>query len=165
VYWDYFTNTDWAARQAGYEAEKKHQQEVEARTIDIMRLGEMQPERDHHLQASEKSYVSDAFGRTGREARSPGYFSFDLKVQPGMPNALLCTYIGDDKNRSFDILIDGKKLVSVDLKGGATGKFYDEEYPIPAEMLAGKTSIVVRIEATNGKTAGRLFGCRTIRKE
>ncbi len=101
VYWDFFTNEDWNAKQAEYEAEKKHQQEVEAKTIDVMRLGEMQPERDHNLQASEQSYTSDAFGRTGREARKNGFFSFDMKVEPGVPNALLCTYIGDDKNREF----------------------------------------------------------------
>ena len=164
VYWDFFTNADWNARQAEYEAEKKHQQEVEAQTIDVMRLGEMQPERDHHLQSSEQSYASDAFGRTGREARNNGFFSFNMKVLPGQPTALLCTYIGDDKNRTFDILIDDVKIASVALKGGTPGKFFDEEYLIPAELVKDKNKIVVRVQATNGKTAGRMFGCRTIRK-
>ena len=164
VYWDFFTNTDWNTRQAEYEAEKKKQQAIEAQTIDIMRLGEMQPERDHNLQASEQSYVSDAFGRTGREARNNGFFSFDMKVEPNKPTALLCTYIGDDKNRTFDILVDNVKIAAVELKGGKTGKFFDEEYPIPAELLQNKNNIVVRVQATNGKTAGRMFGCRTIRK-
>ena len=164
VYWDFFTSADWTTRQAAYEAEKKHQQEVEARTIDIMRLGEMQPERDHNLQASEQSYASDAFGKTGREARRDGFFSFDMRVEPNKPAALLCTYLGDDKNRTFDILVDDVKIASVELKGGTTGKFFDEEYPIPADLLKDKTKIIVRVQATNGKTAGRLFGCRTIRK-
>ncbi|MES2776934.1 MAG: beta-L-arabinofuranosidase domain-containing protein [Bacteroidota bacterium] len=163
VYWDYFTSAAWAARQAEYEAEKKHQQEIETQTIDIMRLGEMQPERDHRLRASDNSYTSDAFGRTGREARSPGFFSFHIKVQQGVPNTLLCTYIGDDKNRSFDILIDSVKIASVELKGGATGKFFDVEYPIPAALIEGKTSVEVMVQSTNGKTAGRMFGCRVIR--
>ncbi len=164
VYWDFFTTKDWTARQAAYEAEKQHQKEVEGKTIDIMRLGKMQPERDHNLNASEQSYAGDAFGRTGREVRNNGFFSFDMKVQLGVPNALLCTYLGDDKNRSFDILVDDIVIASENLTGGTTGKFFDKVYDIPAQLVAGKTKVVVRIQATNGNTAGRIFGCRTIRK-
>ena len=164
VYWDYFTPGEWVARQAAYEAEKKRQKEIEAATIDIMRLGEMQPERDHHLASSEQSYVSDAMGRKGREARKDGFFSFVMKVQPGGSNSLLCTYIGDDRDRSFDILVDSVKVGSEYLKGGATGKFFDVEYPIPAGLLQNKTEVTVRIQGTNGKTAGRMFTCRTMRK-
>ncbi len=47
-----------------------------------MRLGEMQPERDHHLTASENSYTDGALGKMGREARKNGFFAFDMKVQP-----------------------------------------------------------------------------------
>jgi len=163
VYWDYFTNEEWSARETAYNAEKQHQQEIEARSIDVIRIGEMQPERDHNLTASENSYVDGALGRMGREARSGGFFAFTMKVNPDVANTLLCTYLGDDKNRAFDILIDGIKLTSVQWDGGETGRFYDKEYPIPAEMLKGKTSVTVRIEANANKTAGRIFGCRIIK--
>ncbi|HVX51900.1 MAG TPA: beta-L-arabinofuranosidase domain-containing protein [Chitinophagaceae bacterium] len=163
VYWDYFTNADWNAREADYEAEKKRQKEIEDKTIDVMRLGEMQPERDHNLKSSENSYTDIALGRMGREARAGGFFSFEMKVDPLQPNALLCTYIGDDKNRSWDVLIDGEKLTSVNWKGGQTGKFYDEVYPIPAAMLQGKTKVTIKIVPNSGRTAGRIFGCRVIR--
>ncbi len=163
VYWDYFTKEDWVARQAEYEADKKREKIIEDRTIDIMRLGEMQPERDHHLEASENSFASDALGRMGREARRGGFFSFDIKVNPVVPNSLLCTFLGDDKNRAFDILIDSVKLASVEWNGGQTGKFYDKEYPLPADMIKDKTKITVRIAAVTSKTAGRIFGCRTIK--
>ncbi len=164
VYWDFFTRSGWEARKADYEAEKARQRDIELHTIDVMRLGEMQPERDHDLKASEFSYASDAFGKTGREARNNGFFSFMMKVDSSAPNTLLCTYIGDDKGRTFDILVDGVKIASVELKGGKAGKFYDEEYAIPSELIKGKTSVLVKVQGTNGRTAGRVFGCRTIRK-
>ena len=164
VYWDFFTTKDWTMRQAEYEAEKQHQKEVEGKTIDIMRLGEMQPERDHDLKASEQSYASDAYGKTGREVRRDGFFSFTMKVQPDVQNALLCTYVGDDKNRSFDILVDDNVIFSEELTGGTSGKFFDKVYDIPVQLLTRKTKVVVRIQSTNGKTAGRIFGCRTIKK-
>lgn len=163
VYWDYFSNEEWVQREAAYKEEKAQQKAIEERTVDIMRLGEMQPERDHHLQSSINSYPGNALTRSGREARAGGFFSFNIKVRPAAPNVLLCTYFGDDKKSAFDILVDGVKLTSVEWNGGITGKFYDKEYPIPAEMTKDKTSITVRIEANAGKTAGRVFGCRTVK--
>ena len=163
VYWDYFTNADWAARQAEYEADKKRQKEIEEKTIDNFRIGEMQPERDHNLKASERSYVSDAMGRMGREARRDNYFSFEMKTNRVINCNLLLTYIGDDKDRKFDILVEGVKIATEDWKGGKTGKFYDVEYKIPDELLQGKEKITVRIEANHGKTAGRAFGARIIK--
>ncbi|GHN02746.1 hypothetical protein WSM22_42350 [Cytophagales bacterium WSM2-2] len=164
VYWDFFTPEEWANRQKEYEAEKKRQHDVELRTVDVCRIGEMQPERDHNLKASEKSYVSDALGRMGREARSGGFFSFEMKIDPTVENNLLCTYIGDDKNRGFDFFVDGKQFATQELKGAATGRFFDIEYPIPSEYLTGKTKIEIKVQAHTTKTAGRVFGCRTVRK-
>ena len=164
VYWDYFTPEDWTLRQAAYESEKKRQKEIEARTIDHFRIGEMQPERDHRLQATERSYVSDAIGRMGREARTGHHFSFSMQVEPGAPNTLLLTYIGDDKDRIFDILIDGKLVTTVEWKGGQTGRFYDQLYPLPEEFTKGKKSISVKIDASKGKTAGRIFDVKTLRQ-
>jgi uncharacterized protein len=165
VYWDYFTQKEWSERQTAYEAAKKYEQDLENRTIDIMRLGEMQPERDHNLKTSEESYSDDALGRKGREVRRGGFMEFDIKVDPSVKNGLLCTYIGDDKNRAFDLLIDGVKIGSQELNGGKTGHFFDVTYPIPAELLAGKTKVVARIQGVANKTAGRVFGCRIVKIE
>lgn len=164
VYFDFFTQDEWVARQADYEAEKKRQQAIENSTIDNFRIGQMQPERDHNLKASEKSYIDEALGRTGREARSGNYFSFDMKVQPGINNSLLLTYIGDDKNRKFDVKMDGILIATVEWKGDEAGKFYDLEYAIPAGIIEGKSTVNVRVEANYDRTAGRIFGCRTIKK-
>ena len=141
VYFDFFTKAGWLTRQAEYEADKKQQQLIEERTIDYFRIGEMQPERDHNLVATEKSYVDIALGRTGREARRDNNFTFTMKVNPGVANILLLTYIGDDKDRKFDVLVDGVKIAYVEWNGGTTGKFYDNEYIIPADIIANKTSV------------------------
>lgn len=164
VYWDFFTEKDWVNREAEYRAERKRQAEVEEKTIDVIRIGEMQPERDHNLKASEKSYVSDALGRNGREARSGGFFSFDMTVLADTPCSLLCTYIGDDRNRAFDFLVDGVKIATQELPGATTGKFFDVVYPIPDELIKGKSKINVKVQAHPNKTAGRVFGCRIIKK-
>lgn len=164
VYWDYFTPAAWTTRQAEYEAEKLRQKAIEDRTIDIIRIGEMQPERDHNLKTTEKSYVSDALGRMGREVRSGGYFEFDMKVDDRLSSNLLCSYIGDDKNSAFDLLIDGTKIGTQELKGGTVGRFFDVEYAIAPELIKGKTKVVVRVQAHPNRTAGRVFGCRIVKR-
>lgn len=164
VYWDYFSPEQWTARQAEYEAEKKRKQVIEAQTLDYFRIGEMQPERDHKLEATERSYVSDALGVNGREARTGHHFAFEMKIQPGTNNRLLFTYIGDDKDRIFDILINGQLLLTETLQGGQSGRFYDREYPIPAGLLTTGDKVTVRVEANHGKTAGRVFGARILKE-
>lgn len=165
VYWDYFTSEQWLSRQEEYEKEKKDQKEIESRTIDNFRIGEMQPERDHNLTAGERSYVSDALGVNGREARKESYFSFEMKVLPkeGTGNSLLLTYIGDDKDRKFDIIVNGRKIATEEWNGGTTGKFYNKSYLLPGELIEHSEKITVRIEANYGKTAGRVFNARTIK--
>lgn len=164
VYWDYFTPAAWQERQAEYEAEKKRAHEIELRTVDIIRIGEMQPERDHNLRASERSYVSHALGRPGREVRNGGYFEFDMQVNPAAEQSLLCSYIGDDRNRAFDILVDGTPIATQELQGATAGRFFDVEYAIPLALTQNHTKVLVRIQAHAGKTAGRVFGCRVLKR-
>ena len=163
VYWDHFTPEEWTHREAEYKAEKERLAFIEARTIDVFRIGEMQPERDHALEASTASYISEAIGRIGREARKNNYFSFTMKTDPAGINVLLVSCIGDDKDRKWDILLDGTKLATAEWKGGQTGRFYDLEFPIPSDLTKGKAKVTVRMEANYEKTAGRVFGVRILR--
>jgi hypothetical protein len=103
-------------------------------------------------------------GVNGREARSDHFFSFEMKINSIEKRkiGLMLTYIGDDKDRKFDILIDGHVLATEELSVGETGKFYNKIYPIPEEWIKGKEKIIIKIDARYGKTAGRVFGARTI---
>ena len=163
VYFDYFTNAAFAERQSAYEAEKKVQQQIEEKTTDYFRIGEMQAERDHHLFATEKSYTDEAIGRMGREARNENYFTFDMKVEPGITNNLLLTLFGDDKDRKFDIFVDDELIATQEWNGGSTGKFYDKTYAIPGKLTRSKTTVKIKIAANYGKTTGRIFGVRILK--
>lgn len=162
VYWDKFTTAEWVTKEKDYQAEKQRLSEIQSRTIDVFRIGEMQPERDHQLVATEKSYVSNAIGRMGREARLDNEFSFTMKVNPSTPSTLLLTYIGDDKNSIFDILINGKKLTTVNWDGAQSNRFYDVEYALPTDLK--ENTIKVTILANHEKTAGRIFGVSILKK-
>jgi len=165
VYFKRFTDAGWEKEKVAFAAEQARLTDLSARSVDVMHLGEMQPERDHNLAAGERSYISDALGVNGKEARKGSYFSFDMKVSPaaGAGNSLLLTYIGDDKGRKFDIIVDGRKLATEEWAGGVTGKFYTKAYALPGELIENKQKITVRIEANYDKTAGRVFGARVVK--
>jgi uncharacterized protein len=161
VYFNAYTEPQWAASEAAFRKEEARLKELAARSVDVMHLGEMQPERDHDLQ-SDISYPVSYRGRMGRDARTGGFFSFRLKSSDG-PLVLQASYWGEERNRDFYILVDGVRIASVKLSAGHPGQFFDEDYPVPPELTQGKQALVVRFEPEPGHTAGPVFGVRLFR--
>ncbi|HVU59007.1 MAG TPA: beta-L-arabinofuranosidase domain-containing protein [Puia sp.] len=159
VYWDHFTPEGWVARQDQYREEKRKQQEMEDRTIDRMRLGEMQPERDHSF-TGEGLETGDEHGQKWRSAERGGNFSFVMKVDSSVANTLVCSYWGSDhRGRIFNIQIDGQTIATQDLNGFKESKFYEIKYPVPQELVKGKTSVTVRLAArSNNNSVGPIYG-------
>ena len=164
VYMDVFTKAGWAKKQAEYKIEQQRLEELRRRTCDDMRIGEMQPERDHKLKSSEASYVGRYLDRPFRDARDGGFFSFDMKVDPDKPIDLLCTWRGD-RDRKFDILVSGKKIATVDIGKLEKDRFHEVFYPVPAKLTKGRKKVRVRFQAAKGNHVARLFGCRTVIRE
>jgi DUF1680 family protein len=165
VYLDVFTQADWEARQAEIRAEQERERRLADRTIDILRIGEMQPERDHNLQG-EHTGAGEFGGRRWRHATDGGWFSFTMKVDPEQPNELLCTYWGSDGgNRTFDILVDDKRITTQTLQNNAPGTFFEVATPIPRELIQGRQHVTIRFQAHPDHWAGGLFGCRVLRSQ
>ncbi|HET6254019.1 MAG TPA: beta-L-arabinofuranosidase domain-containing protein [Puia sp.] len=147
VYWDLFTPQGWAAQQEKYQAERVRTQELDDRTVDRLRLGEMQPERDHSF-TGENLHGGEAHGRQWRSAEDGGYFSFVMKVDGSAANTLVCDYWGDDhRGRVFDIQVDGRTIATQSLGAFKQSKFYEVAYPVPAELVKGKKMVTVKFVA------------------
>jgi len=163
VYWDLFTPREWSKREADYKGEVERARRLEAMTVDFAQPGEMQPERDHQMQG-ERTEAGEHSGRKWRHARDGGWVSFDLKVLPGGPVSLVCTYWGSETGpRNFDILADGVRVATQSLQNDKPGQFFDVTYPIPVELTRGKEKVTVRFQARPGNTAGGLYGLRVVR--
>jgi len=164
IFWDMYSKEEWKAFQEEYEAEQRRKKELEEKTIDLFRLGEMQPERDHNFK-DHKSWVVDYKSRKAREADREGWFSFDMKINYGEVTALVLEYWGGfSGSKSFDIYVEGEKIASQDGANIAPGKFIDVEYPIPNHLLVNKGKIEVKLVPLKEHRAGPLFTARTIRK-
>lgn len=143
---------------------------LDRRTIDKVAPGEQQPEVDHNLQ-SENSQTGSHNGEFYRDAGScsggnGGFFSYNLLTNGEKDLSLMVRYWGNEGcTRTFDILIDGEKLVTENIVGKWNkDQFINQEYPIPNSMVTGKDEITVRFQATSGMVGG-VFYVRLLRKD
>ncbi len=165
VYFDTFTALEWEQRQALLLAEREREAKLAARTIDELRIGEQQPEKDHDLKG-ENTSAGNFNGRKWRHAVDGGWFAFDLKIEPGRTNELVLTYWGGENgNRVFDVLLDTTKLGTQKLLMNEPGKFFEVTYTIPPTTVAGKSRVNIRLQAHPGAWAGGLYGVRMLRAE
>jgi DUF1680 family protein len=163
VYWDYYTNEDWAKRKVAYEEAQQLKKDLENRTVDVMRIGEMQPERDHNMKG-EKTSTGSLGENKWRDAKDGGWFSFDMKVaDAAVAQNLVCMYWGSDAGREFNILVDGKRIAAESLNNKKPNQFIYEEYRIPGNLIQNKKFVTVTLQAHKGSTAGGLFGCRIVK--
>jgi DUF1680 family protein len=165
VYFDLFNEEKWAAHQAAYQAELERKRELEAKTYDAFQPGEMQAEGDHNFQGDRLNRMEDFKGRKARGAERGGWLSFDMKVLPDEPMALVIEYWGGfTGSKTFDILVDGQKIATENISGKKDGSFLDVPYELPPELTAGKTSVTVKLNPHTGHRAGPFFYARTVRK-
>ena len=167
VYWDLYTNDGWTEKIEELNAARARQQRLEAATIALVSLGDAEKEKTFDLK-SEESNVDRIMGRTGR--RSKKWFSFELPVEPGKPLALVITLNPEERaKRSFDVMVNGQKIGEGAIDrfppGSPTGRFYDVDYKIPAELVKDKQKVTVRFQATGGNETATVFAIRLVRAE
>jgi hypothetical protein len=164
VYWERFDEDQWKRRQAEIEAARKRDAELAARTTDLFAIGEMQAERDHNVEG-ENTGAGEFNGRKLRDARDGGWFSFEVTVPAEGDAELLVDYWGgENPARVFDVIVNGKTIDTTTLHRDAPERFFTRSYPLPAELLGGKTKATVKFDAKPGNYAGGVFGIRVVRK-
>jgi DUF1680 family protein len=161
IYWDLFTQPEWEKRAQELAAERERQHKLELATVAFAQPGEMQPERDFNEQG-EESTPERIQGRPARRGRK--WFSFDLPVDAVHPAALVVTYYSDEwRRRTFDVLVEDKRVGEQVVEKNGEPHFFDVEYTIPPDLLKGRQKVTVRFEATNGNEIAAVFGLRMIR--
>jgi hypothetical protein len=161
-----YTPAEWAKKEAEYRAEQEKQKKLVASTVGFAQPGQMQTERDANQQG-ERSWPVNSDNHFGRMAAK--WFSFDLAADPAHPLTLIVSYSNDNRgSAACDVLVDGVKV------GDHTGahrspeqetRFFDVEYKLPADLLAGKKKVTVRFNAAGGHATPSVYGVRIVRAD
>jgi DUF1680 family protein len=160
VYFRRYSQAAWQSVLAERAAARQLAAELDARSVDVIRLGIVEDERRHGL-ASLLSYPVSYRFRPGRDARTGGFLEFDAAVREE-PLLLRATYWGGERDRLFHVEADGQRIATQRLHGEQPGVFIDRDYVLPAQLLRGRQSVRIRFQPESGHTAGPVFGCRIL---
>jgi len=158
VYFPRFTEEQWEAEKARLAGVQAHMAELDAQSIDIMRFGDEQAERDHQFKANTSESVLYR-GRSGQWARNSTSFEFRMRVKDG-PMVLHATYWGKQRGSRFKVYVDDVAVGSESMNGDGPVMFIEREYVMPPTK--GKQFVVVRFEPESHSAAGPVFGCRVV---
>ncbi|WP_369933220.1 beta-L-arabinofuranosidase domain-containing protein [Xanthomonas tesorieronis] len=140
-----------AARRARQQAERAA---LQASAVDMIQFGDEASEQAHKLR-SDTSFGGAYRRQQCRDVRGKGFVEFQMKGS-AQPLALRLRFWGSDKGR-FNILIDGKLAVEVQVDRSQVIDFVDRDYVLPP-ALTRAAQLTFRIEPQHGDTAGPLFG-------
>ncbi|QDH71256.1 glycoside hydrolase family 127 protein [Marilutibacter alkalisoli] len=168
VYWRTATASAYPALVSRIEADERQRQALQDRTLDRVAPGEQQPEVEHQYQGED----SRTGIRIGRHWRDTGrWMSYRLKARAGTDPAanleLLLAFYGGDHNEGFDLLVDGRRLETIRLHGGANDTFVEHRVALPQDIAqaAVRRGITVKLVAFPGRRTSGLFDLRLLRSE
>jgi uncharacterized protein len=162
IYWQTTDLAGWETNQRKLAEAERHERKLDARTVDRVRIGEQQPEIDHNLRFENSDSGLGPQGRRWRHAPDGGWFSYELRLPPaGARAAVHVVYWGQDAGREFDLLADGVVIATERLSGGRE-EYYGLDYPLPADLCAGKQKLTLRFQPKPGSTAGGIFDLRIV---
>jgi hypothetical protein len=165
MYWLALSEDSYKSYLDNLAKQEQERQALEARTVDKVQPGEQQPEADHFME-TDRSQVGNTNDVFFRDASNGHYFSYLMQTggQTDLSLRLKFWGVGEWKTHEFDIFVDDQLLTSVNNTGKyRISEFKYETFPIPAEMLQGKTQVRVKFVAKPGKQIGEIYGVRLVK--
>ncbi|MFT3784446.1 MAG: glycoside hydrolase family 127 protein [Nibricoccus sp.] len=166
VYWNVRTPEAWKVEQDKIAAVEKAWADAKAHATDVVVPGDVASEFAHHL--VEKNSESGKIGANGwRIAQKDGVFSYELATCDARSLTLVCAYGSQDRARRFSVFVNDQKVATPKLDGLEQGQFFLERYALPAELVAGKSTVSVRFQSGEGWDAAtaNVFGCALVPSE
>lgn len=158
IYWPQATADGVKEIQRKIEADERERIRLDGVTVDGVVCGEQQPESDHFIKQEDTwtGFIEDIHWREGR-----GWFSYQLKNADLNAKRLYIKYFDNDRNRSFDILINGKLLTTLQLDGGKNDVLQTRIIPIPANSDSSEM-LEVTIKAQDKSMTGKIAEVRLL---
>ncbi len=167
MYWLALSESNYQEYLDGLAKAEQERQALEAKTIDKVQPGEQQPETDHQME-TDRSNTGSSNDVHFRDANDGHFFSYLMQTKGLTELGLRLKYwgVGEWKTHEFDIFVDDTLIQSVNNTGKyRISEFKYETYPIPAELLKGKTEVRVKFVAKPRKQIGEIYEVRLMKNE
>jgi len=134
--------------------------------IDAVQITNDQHELIHNLQGnSGTGFFRGHNFRFAFNEDDPGWFSYDLSVDPQVNNYLCTTFYNGDAGKAFNIHIYDQLLTQVTIAANDSSEFYHFRYQVPTAWLKGKAKVTVKFVNCETGNAGRVFDRVAILKD
>ena len=159
-----YAQSDMAKSEAAMEA-------LQQRTIDFVAPGEQQSEAGHEYNYSSDSHAGEYNGEHYRDARAGGHIQYTLSNNSGIDEGLsiMLRFTAADRGRHATLTIDGQQVADIVISGQVrtegSGRFFNMEFPIPAELAKGKKQFVVRLAASGNSLCPGLYYVRLLKSD
>ena len=166
MYWLALSEANYKGYLDELAKEEQERQALEARTIDKVQPGEQQPETDHKIE-TDRSFTGNTNDVFYRDANDGHYFSYLMQTGGRTDLSLRLKYwgVGEWKTHEFDIFIDDTLVKSVNNTGKyRISEFKHEIYPIPSDLLKGKSQVRVKFVAKPKRQIGEIYEVRLIKE-
>ena len=166
MYWLALSENSYKDYLADLAKAEQERQALEARTVDKVQPGEQQPETDHKME-TDQSYTGNSNDVFYRDARDGHYFSYLMQTGGNEQLSLRLKYwgVGEWKTHEFDIFVDDVLVKSVNNTGKyRISEFKYETYPLPAEVLKGKSQVRVKFVAKPHRQIGEIYEVRLVKE-
>ena len=165
MYWLALSENSYKSYLDDLAKQEQERQALEARTVDKVQPGEQQPEADHFME-TDRSQVGNTNDVFFRDASNGHYFSYLMQTGGQTALSLRLKYwgVGEWKSHEFDILVDDVLVKEVNNTGKyRVSEFKYETYPVPEELLKGKTQVRVKFVAKPHKQIGEIYEVRLVK--
>ena len=159
VYWQLTDTAAQAPSTSATASAAKAPAPTDASVLDQVLIGDAASERAHDF-SSEQSQTGLVADHPWRDAAPNGAFSYVLALPATPKPALVCTYWGGDRDRSFDVVVNGIAVATQTLDGRQPGKVIEVSYPLPPESITGQQNLTVRFQGIGQGRVGGLLGLR-----
>ena len=165
IYWLALSEQNYKSYLDDLARQEQERQALEARTVDKVQPGEQQPETDHKME-TDRSMTGNTNDVFWRDANDGHYFSYLMQTGGQTDLSLRLKYwgVGEWKSHEFDILVDDVLVKEVNNTGKyRISEFKFETYPVPEELLKGKTQVRVKFVAKPHKQIGEIYEVRLVK--
>jgi len=164
MYWLTLSPDEYDAVMSELASDEKEALDLDERSADKIATGEQQPDTDHKVKGQD-TYTGVYNDEFYRDARNGGYFSYEMATGGNAHLELMVRYWGNEwGSRTFDIFIDNQLIVTENISGKwKKEEFMNVVYPIPDELIIGKSYITVKFQAKPNHTAGGVYYLRLLK--
>ena len=138
--------------------EEQELRKLESITEDKISLGEQQPESDHFFKSPD-SYAGYFDEYHFRDSKA--WFSYEMRNKNKKAKFLYISYFDLDKNRSLNIEINGKNIISKTLDGTKGSALQHLAIPIPISEY-DKEMLLVKIIGKEEQYTAKIVGLRLL---